>query len=219
MNKIVEIILNRLINEPVFKCFKIRKSDECLIQKTTDGFKQIAFDDHFQDIDLNNHQLALQIRPIFKRRFDILSKWFEKYSFKELKTQRNNGQIFDNISNEEFLFYNSGECFDEQYNKLRNKVIEKAHVFFHDYATLEQLYQKEVFTILTGEKKMQSVGADWIFEYLKITWIVDRANYYKLKSLILKQIEFMMFGRRSKEPNISKYYDRLDEIFADIEQS
>lgn len=219
MNKIVEIILNRLINEPVFKGFKIRKSDECLIQKTTDGFKQIAFDDHFQDIDLNNHQLALQIRPIFKRRFDILSKWFEKYSFKDLKTQRNNGQIFDNISNEEFLFYNSGECFDEQYNKLRNKVIEKAHVFFHDYATLEQLYQKEVFTILTGEKKMQSVGADWIFEYLKITWIVDRANYYKLKSLILKQIEFMMFGRRSKEPNISKYYDRLDEIFADIEQS
>ena len=219
MNKIVEQVLNSLINEPVFKDFKIRKCDECLIQKTTDGFNKIEFDDHFQSVDLSNHELALEIRPIFVRRFDVLSKWFEKYSFKELKIQRNNGQIFNGISNEEFLFYNSGEHFEEQYKKLRNKVIEKAQVFFYDYATLEQLYQKEVFTILTGDKKMRDVGADWIFEYLKLTWIVDRENYNKVKDLILKQIEFMMFGRKHQEPNISKYYDRLDEIFADIEQS
>lgn len=219
MNKIVEQVLNSLINEPVFKDFKIRKCDECLIQKTTDGFNKIEFDDHFQSIDLSNHKLALEIRPIFVRRFDVLSKWFEKYSFKELKIQRNNGQIFNGISNEEFLFYNSGEYFDEQYNKLKSKVIEKAHEFFNEYATLEQLYQKEVYTILTEDKKIPTVGADWIFEYLKLTWIIDRENYNKVKDLILKQIEFMMFGRKYQEPNISKYYDRLDEIFADIEQS
>lgn len=219
MNKIVEQVLNSLINEPVFKDFKIRKCDECLIQKTTDGFNKIEFDDHFQSVDLSNHKLALEIRPIFVRRFDVLSKWFEKYSFKELKIQRNNGQIFDNIPNEEFLFYNTGEYFDEQYNKLKSKVIEKAHEFFNEYATLEQLYQKEVYTILTEDKKIPTVGADWIFEYLKLTWIIDRENYNKVKDLILKQIEFMMFGRKHQEPNISKYYDRLDEIFADIEQS
>lgn len=219
MNKIVEQVLNSLINEPVFKDFKIRKCDECLIQKTTDGFNKIEFDDHFQSVDLSNHKLALEIRPIFVRRFDVLSKWFEKYSFKELKIQRNNGQIFDNIPNEEFLFYNTGEYFDEQYNKLKSKVIEKAHEFFNEYATLEQLYQKEVYTILTEDKKIPTVGADWIFEYLKLTWIIDRENYNKVKDLILKQIEFMMFGRKYQEPNISKYYDRLDEIFADIEQS
>lgn len=219
MNKIVEQVLNSLINEPVFKDFKIRKCDECLIQKTTDGFNKIEFDDHFQSVDLSNHELALEIRPIFVRRFDVLSKWFEKYSFKELKIQRNNGQIFDNIPNEEFLFYNTGEYFDEQYNKLKSKVIEKAHEFFNEYATLEQLYQKEVYTILTEDKKIPTVGADWIFEYLKLTWIIDRENYNKVKDLILKQIEFMMFGRKHQEPNISKYYDRLDEIFADIEQS
>jgi hypothetical protein len=70
MNKIVEQVLNSLINEPVFKDFKIRKCDECLIQKTTDGFNKIEFDDHFQSVDLSNHELALEIRPIFVRRFD-----------------------------------------------------------------------------------------------------------------------------------------------------
>ena len=219
MNKIVEQILNRLATEPELREFKVRKYDETLIKKIKDGVERINFDDHFQSVDLSNHELALEIRPIFVRRFDVLSKWFEKYSFKELKIQRNNVQIFNGISNEEFLFYNSGEHFEEQYKKLRNKVIEKAQVFFYDYATLEQLYQKEVFTILTGDKKMRDVGADWIFEYLKLTWIVDRVNYNKLKALILKQIEFMMFGRKYKEPNIARYYDRLDEIFADIEQS
>lgn len=218
MNKTVELILNRLINEPAFKDFKMRKSDESLIQKMKDGYNKVEFNDHFQDIDLSNHQLALQIRPIFERRFDILSKWFEKYSFKDIKTQRNNGQIFD-VINDEFLFYNSGEKFDEQYAKLRDAVVAKTLDFFDRYSTLEQFYQREVFTILTGEKKMQTVGADWIFEYLKVTWIVDRVNYYNLKTLILKQIEFMMFGRKHKEPNIERYYDRLDEIFTDIENS
>lgn len=217
MNKTVELILNRLINEPVFKDFKIRKSDESLIQKMESGFNKVEFNDHFQDIDLSNHHLALQIRPIFEKRFDVLSKWFEKYSFKDIKTQRNNGQIFQGIE-DEFLFYNSGEKFDEQYTRLRDAVVNKTSDFFDNYSTLEKFYQREVFTILTGEKKMQDVGADWIFEYLKLTWIVDRSNYNKLKSLILKQIEFMMFGRKYKEPNIERYYDRLEEIFADIEQ-
>ena len=27
-----------------------------------------------------------------------------------------------------------------------------------------------------------------------------------------------MFGRSFQEPNIAKYYDRLEEIFADLEQ-
>ena len=61
-------------------------------------------------------------------------------------------------------------------------------------------------------------GADWIFEKLKLTWIVDRSNYNNLKDLFLKQIEYMMFGRSFQEPNIAKYYDRLEEIFADLEQ-
>lgn len=143
MNKIVEQVLNSLINEPVFKDFKIRKCDECLIQKTTDGFNKIEFDDHFQSVDLSNHKLALEIRPIFVRRFDVLSKWFEKYSFKELKIQRNNGQIFNGISNEEFLFYNSGEHFEEQYKKLRNKVIEKAQVFFMTMQLLNNFTKKK----------------------------------------------------------------------------
>lgn len=218
MNKVIEKILPKLIEEPVFKGFKIRKSDECLIRKTSEGFEKIEFDDHFQTIDLKNNEFALQIRPHFERRFNVLSKWFEKYSFKDIKTQRNLGQIFDGLGDDEFLFYNSGENFDKSYNKLRDAVICKAEEFFNMYSTMEKMYSNEILPLLNGEKQFRNNGSDWMFHYLKLIWIVDRKNYYNLKDMLLKHIEFLMFGRTFKEPAASRYYDKLNEIFAALEQ-
>lgn len=220
MNKVVEQILPKLIEEPIFKDFKIRKSDECLIRKTSDGFEKIEFDDHFLTVDLKNHELAFQIRPHFLRRFDVLSKWFEKHSFKDLKTQRSLGQVMNGLGDEEFLFYKSGEYFDISYNKLRDAVICKAEDFFNKYSSMEKMYINDVLPKINGEEQFNKHGgADWIFEYLKLTWIVDRENYLKLKGLILNHIDSRMFDGTFPEPNMAKYYDRLEEIFTDLEQN
>lgn len=223
MNKVVGQILHRLIEEPIFEGFKIRKSDECLIKKSKEGWQQISLNDHFQSIDLSNHRLALQIRPLIVVRYDILSKWFEKHSFKRIKTQRLNGQISSAVGNfgeVEYLFYNEGDCFEEQYQKIRDDIISESNVFFEKYSSMEKMYINDVLPKINGEEQFQKYGGvDWIFEYLKLTWIVDRENYLKLKGLILKHIDFRMFGRTFPEPNMAKYYDRLEEIFTDLEQN
>lgn len=217
--EIIEKILNRLIEEPVFAEFKIRKRDSCLIKKSSDGFEQISIERYYQSIDPRNKELALCIIPQFTRRFDILSKWFEKYSFKDIRIQRDNGQVFHEIqAAREYLFYYTGVYFEEQYKLFRDKVVDKARIFFTEYSTLEGLYRIEVLPLIHKEKEMRTLGADWIFEYAKLTWIVDRSNYYILKELLLKNIDFMMFGYERSEPNIARYYDRLDEIFSSIEQ-
>lgn len=221
MNKTVGQILDRLIDEPFFYDFKIRKSDECLINKSKNGFKKISLEDHYQSIDLNNKRLGLQVRPYVEIRYDILSKWFEKYSFIDLKTQRSNGQIFEHIGGfgkVEFLFYNEGDCFEEHYNKIRDYIVSESALFFEKYSTMEKLYINKIIPLMTGEKQFWNNGGDWMFEYLKLVWIVDKPNYPKFKEKIMKHINFLMFGRSSQEPNIAKYYNRLEEIFADLER-
>lgn len=220
MNEVVGKILNRLIKESVFEDFSLRKRDSCLIKKTKDGFCRFSLTESSHTVDLKNNLLAIQVYPMLSRRFDITFKWFEKYSFIDLKTQKEHVnsylRLFDIM---DFYFYEDNYHFEEQYAQLRNIVITNATDFFEKNSTLEKLYQNKIVPILNGNVKLPDTGANWIFEYLKLTWIVDKANYPKLKALILKQVNFLMFGRKFKEPSISRYYNRLDEIFADIENS
>lgn len=57
-------------------------------------------------------------------------------------------------------------------------------------------------------------GADWIFEYLLLTKLVDRDNYDNTKKVILERAEEM---NKRDEPNIIEYYDKLDEILFYLE--
>lgn len=220
MNKVVCEILKRLITESVFEGFSIRKSDSSLIKKTKDGFYKLSFPESSQTVDLKTNIHVVQVYPILSRRFDIIFKWFEKYSFIDLKTQKDHAnsylRLFDIM---DFYFYESNYHFEEQYAQLRDVVIANATDFFEKNSTLEKLYQNKIVPILNGNINLPDTGSNWIFAYLKLTWIVDKTNYYKLKKIILKQIEFLMFGREFQEPGISRYYNKLDEIFADIENS
>lgn len=220
MNRVVDKILNRLITESVFEDFSIRKSDSSLIKKTKDGFYKFSLPESSLTVDLKTNLPAIQVYPILSRRFDIIFKWFEKYSFIDLKTQKGHAnsylRLFDIM---DFYFYENSYHFEKQYTQLRDIVIANAIDFFEKNSTLENLYQNKIVPILNGNISLPDTGSNWIFAYLKLAWVVDKANYYKLKKIILKQIDFLMFGREFQEPGISRYYDRLDEIFADIENS
>ncbi|UFH58047.1 hypothetical protein [Sulfurovum mangrovi] len=90
--------------------------------------------------------------------------------------------------------------------------------FFNKYRSLENLYAALIVPVLEGKKEFPDVGADWIFEYLTLTKLVDRAKYEKVKELILDRIDFLLY-RRSRYPelNIKEYEDKLDEIFEYLE--
>lgn len=224
MNRIIEKILINLITEPVFDKFKIRKSDESLIYKTKEGFEQVDFHWHYQTYDLINKRVAMQVKPVMKIRFDILSKWFEEFCFYDLKTHRSNGQAVegvDGFGDTQFLFYYEGDCFEEHYKKIRDYIVPTAKNFFEKHSSLEKFYQTDVVPMLRGEKKMPGMGtsSDWIFQYAKLTWIIDRPNYYNLKKMLLENIEQRRYSYIVPDPNIEPYYDKIDKIFAAIENS
>jgi hypothetical protein len=70
-------IIEDVASDTYFNGFKIRKSDNSLIFKTDVGYKRITFN-YYNSYDLDRGDLALEIRPIYGVRFNILHKWFEK---------------------------------------------------------------------------------------------------------------------------------------------
>lgn len=85
-------IIEDVASDTFFNGFKIRKSDNSLIFKTDVGYKRITFN-YYNSYDLDRGDLALEIRPIYGVRFNILHKWFEKYSKKSIRDQRDSYSI------------------------------------------------------------------------------------------------------------------------------
>lgn len=66
--------------------FKFRKRDNCFIWHENGIGSMIELDHWIRDN-------MLTIYPIYMVRFDILKKWFEAYSFKTLRDQRDNPSV------------------------------------------------------------------------------------------------------------------------------
>ena len=81
-------IKNDLASLDYFSKYKFRKRDSSFFFKTKEG-KQFIELDHWID----NTTSSLVIYPIYGVRFDILSKWFEKFSVKSLQDQRDRASV------------------------------------------------------------------------------------------------------------------------------
>ena len=79
---------------------------------------------------------------------------------------------------------------------------------------MKSLYNYLVSPVIAGEKELPNIGADWVFEYLYLTRIVDEKNYGRVKQLILNRIDEMN-GRG--EPNIERYYKDISKILEYLE--
>jgi hypothetical protein len=97
---------------------------------------------------------------------------------------------------------------------MKNDIIHNALKFESKFSTLQDLYNFQIIPILNGKKDLPNVGADWVFETLKLCNIVSPENYEVLKECILKQVEVM---NNRGEPNITEYYPILNNILQDIE--
>jgi len=214
---LINDIVENLSSTSYFKGYKYRKKDSRFINRTSDGFDAIELQ-YWDGFDLKRDSRALVVKPLYLKRFDVLHKWFEKYSFKSLVDQRSGYSIgFEGNmigKDSDFYFLLDRLDFEKDFTKFKDEIIANSQSIFTKYATLEDLYYQEVYPILQGDKGLPNVGADWVFEYLKLCKLIDPINYIKLKELVLKQVEVMY---KRGEPNISEYYSNLMKILVVIE--
>lgn len=150
-------------------------------------------------------------------RFDLLKKWFEAYSFKTLRGQRDNPSVgfSGNMLERQDKFIFTESTIDTEYCKLCDTIKECAEIVFSHYANLRNMYDRRIVPILEGKQQLPDIGADWAFEYLTLARIISPKDYEIVKDIIIRQIEWM---NKRQEPNIVEYYPRLEEIIDSMEQ-
>lgn len=127
---------------------------------------------------------SLVIYPIYGIRFDILHKWFEKFSIKSLQDQRDRASISfsgDMLSlQDKFYFSLDGEKYTTDFDYFQTNLQKCAEYVFKEYSALDELYEKTILPILNGSATLPNVGADWIFIDLALCKLVSPSNFSKL---------------------------------------
>ena len=160
------------------------------------------------------------IRPVYCRHFDILSKWFEKFSVMSIKDQRYYPHIMrynDTAGQDpEFEFKYDFSDYEEKFQQFSNILKDNITRLVNTYSTVNDFYTKYVLRRTFGDQELPDVGADWIFFYLTSGFLLDKENYPALKKKVLERAEWMV---NREEPNIVNYYDRMDEIISYMENN
>lgn len=217
--KDVLCIIETIASDSFFNEFVIRKSDNSIICKTDYGYKRVFFE-YYNGYDLQRDDLALEIRPHYNIRFNILHKWLEKYSKRTLKDQREGysiGFCGDMLNFKgEFFFLENRKSYDKDLKMLHHEVVKNANIVFSQYGTLKGYYQHYIGDVLKGIRDLPDGGFEWTINYLIATKIVAPSDYDTVKELILQRIEFMM---QNNEPNTRMYYDDLSVILKDLDST
>ncbi len=213
--ELFKTIVSDILSDDFFSGCKFVKSVNTFVIR--DGEKFVSTElDHWRDYE----DESCVIRPIYGMHFDILAKWFEKFSVVKIQYQRLNPHImFGNESfgqEDEISFKYDFSDYEEKFQLLLPMLKKNVSTIAVQYATLNDYYNKIVVPEITGEKELPDGGANWVFRYLTLGFLVDRENYPMLKDKILERVEWM-HGR--KEPNIECYYDRMDEIISYMENN
>lgn len=211
-------IMETIASDPFFHEYKVRRSDNAIVLKDIVGYKQIV-PHYYNTVDLSrNCELALEIRPFYEIRFNILHKWFEKYSKKTIKDQRDKNSLMfwgEKINKtNEFFFLENHIDYDKDIILLRKQIVDNAKKLFSHFTNLNRYYDYCIGNVLKGMQELPDVGFDWVIEYLIATKLVAPSNYEYVKKLILQRVDYMM---SRNEPNTAFYYDDLPMILDDLE--
>lgn len=218
INPLFQEIIKKLLKNAFWKDFRFRKRDNTLINKNDLGFEMVELQS-WDGFDLQRNKEALVVKPLYLKRFNILHKWFERYSFKSKTDQRDNYSIgFDNgqlIGKDQYHFLSDRSNFDLDFEIFEQEVMENAMTVFSKFEDVQDLYNYYIVPILKGNYKLPDVGADWVFEYLTITKIVDENEFEMVESVIKEHVD-TMYDRG--EPNIKAYYNKFDEIISFLKE-
>ena len=216
MNKsLIDKIIEGIKNDAFLGEYKYKKSEMAMYRNLNDAYLYIGLE-HWRDYDTKE----LVISPIYGKHFNILTKWFEKFSFKTLKDQRNNPDFY--FSNKAFglgetiSFRYDFSDFEIKINYLKKVLKGCITTVAKNYETLEDYYRLDIAPILDGEQELPDVGADWLFIDLTLAHLIRPDKYPEFKSKILGHIDWM-YSRN--EPNVEYYHDRLNEIISYMENN
>ena len=208
----IDKILKDLSKHDYFLGFKFRKRDCSFIKKNKNESEIIELQ-YWKGYDLSRDYQSIVIKPLHLKRFNILHKWFEKFSFKSIQDQRDNYSIsFDGRmlnSKEEFHFLLNGKDYNDDFQLLITNLIKDSEYVFDKYKEINSLYEHFVLPVFNETKELPINGADWIFEYLTLTKIIEPHRFESLYK-ILKRHTFEMY--KNQEPNLIEYYEQFDEI-------
>ena len=214
--ELFKTIVSDILSDDFFSDCKFVKSENTFVIR--DGEKFVSTElDHWRDYE----DESCVIRPVYGRRFDILAKWFEKYDvIIPLKLQRLSPQImrYNNGTEDEreITFKYDFSDYEEKFPQLCSTLKENLSDMCDEYATLNDFYNKIVVPQIKGEEELPEAGADWIFIYLTLGFLVDKDNYPTLKKKVLERAEWLLHHH---ELNVAKYYDRMDEIISYMENN
>lgn len=212
-------IMETIFSDSYFHNWAIRKSDNAIICKTEYGYKRIIFWYH-NGYDLTRDDLALEVRPNYEIRFNVLHKWFEKYSKRTLKDQRDDYSVgfvgWMIGAKDEFCFLENRKEYEKDLRELYIEVVENSKLIFNKYSSLQDYYRYIVEETINGKSKWPDQGIEWAMGFLIGTKIVAPSDYQRVKEAVLQKIEMM---KDRKEPNIMMYYDNLPMILEDLENT
>lgn len=221
-------IVSKLSIDPYFQNFKFRKKDSVFMKndKKLGISKRISLD-HWGDPICK----CLTIRPAYRIRFDILHKWFEMFSFRPLKVQREDrsvgfstSMIFDeeidgfrygDTDTYLFLLYDNSAGFEERFEIFKRDIKYCSEYVFENFGNLKKMYFHCIIPILEGGlETMSDIGVSDLFIYLTLCKIVNPSVYGEFKELALKRTREMI---DKGEPNYVEYESKLDDIFNCLE--
>ena len=211
-SELLEKITTLLSTEEFFRDFKFQKSNRCFISKNGGFRKDVRLPcAHYYDV--------IHLHPTYGVKFDVLLNWFKKYNFRTTQDQRDDYSFGFTSSmlgkkSSDYEFSLDGKDFDSKFEFFKKELFECSNWVFTNYATLDLAYQHEIIPLLNGDKEMPDGGIEWAFSDLTLCRIVSPQNYGAFKKMILERIEFL---HSRNEPNLARYYDKLDEIIAYME--
>lgn len=215
MTNLFDDIIRDLMEKESFVEYKFRKRDSTFLLKSG-GKRQSIELDHWIDHSTS----SLVIYAVYGVRFDILHKWFEKFSFNTLQDQRDWTSVAfcGNMlgQQDEFHFKLNEKSYKRDFENMLTTLIRCSDYVFSTYSSLTDFYINDIQPILDGEAELPDVGANWVFIDLTLCKLVRPDNYHRLKRILLDQVEFM-YNRG--EPNIKEYYDQLDKILFYLENA
>ena len=210
--ELINKISARLLKNTFFREFTVRKRDYSIYRKQNDSFESVELR-YWESHDLFRNAPALVIKPLYLKRFNILHEWFEVYSFKSISDQRDAYSIgFDGmqlIGIDKYFFLNSLKDFEKDFSKFEIDLVSNAQNVFKRFSDLSELYSYVILPIISGGAELPNVGADWMFEYLALTKVVDKSQFTRIRKIIHCHAKKMY---EAGEPNVIEYYKRFDEI-------
>ena len=227
--EVLSIIVERLKSEDFLNDFEYHISSKAFVYKTPGEKLIVELDPYTTDYliscdgdkpTVKDIPKSIVIRPCISRRFEIIHRWYEKFSFRSLRDQRNSDSIgfasdmlgFDG----RYFFHLDLLNFEEQYNKVVHVIKDMCSFMNSFFRNLEQLYYYKIVLVMEGKRNFPDGGAEWLFRDLALTKIVSPNDYPIVKSKALEHIEIM---HNRHEPNIERYYpNKLFEIFNYLER-